>query len=344
MKRLIACLLTSFAASSAAASADQDAGFIVLQDGGSLRATVAPAHGGELSGLELEIDGRWHELIYRARDYSETSGWRGKAPLLWPAVGMTLDPDSGVRGHYVGDRFFPMPAHGFVRDRAWRLVEQGEDSGGSFARLAISSDEETRAYYPFEFELAVNYRLDEGSLQIRYEVLAGLQNPSPMPFSIGNHVTFKAPLLGRGEARSVRFRTGMPEQLIRAENRTFSGQVVPSPFLGEQPLSALPMRKAVSLGGGAGPAELLVIDPSGLVLRLRHQASRQPEKPFIQFNLWADTEEGFFSPEPWLGTQNSLNTGAGLVRLEPGESWDWSITITPDPSAMPGFRIEEQDP
>ncbi len=94
-------------------------------------------------------------------------------------------------------------------------------------------------------------------------------------------------------------------------------------------MSALPQRRAVGLGGAKGDTELTVIDPSGLSLGLRHWTDAEPEPPAIRFNLWADAEEGFFSPEPWIGTQNALNSGAGLVRLEPGTEWNWTIEIKP---------------
>jgi galactose mutarotase-like enzyme len=335
---LLLCWVSWFSACACAAQGD---GFIVLDDGQNLRAAISPAHGGELAGLEIRDGAEWHELIYRARDYSETKEWRGKAPFLWPAVGPTLEPADGSRGYRLNGRYYPMPGHGFVRDRAWRLVELGRDASGPFARLGLSSDAATQQFYPFDFELSVEYRLVDATLLIRYTVNADPVNAGPMPFSIGNHVTFKAPLLGKGKAESLRFRTDLPDQLIRTENRTFSGRVVPSPYLGEVPLSSLPQRQAVSLGGRAGPTELRLIDPSGLVLTLRHQASAEPAEPAIRFNLWTDTEEGFFSPEPWLGTQNALNNGAGLVHLAPGESWRWTIEITPsweDPSGPQGLE------
>lgn len=315
--------------------------FVELENGQGLRATISPAHGGELAGLEIEKDGVWHELIYRARDYSETGGWRGKSPFLWPAVGPTIDPAGAGRGFRADGVFYPMPPHGFARDHAWHVMERGRDEEGAYATLAFSSSAETRLHYPFDFTIHVRYRVSGETLSITYTVGAGPDNRAEMPFSIGNHVTFKAPLLGVGDAGEARFRSEFPDQLIRAEDKTFSGKVIASPYRGERSLSDLPRRSAVSLGGPPGPAELTVTDPSGLEVRIRHEASAEPEAPVIRFNLWADTEEGFFSPEPWLGTQNSLNNGAGLVRLAPGAEWRWNIEITPRWNDRPGTVKQE---
>ena len=336
---LVAAVFAAVLPSSAAASE-----FVTLDNGQDLRATISPAHGGELAGFEIKLGGEWRELIYRARDYAETAGWRGKAQTLWPAVGITLDDKGEGKGYRVDGEYYPMPAHGFARDHPWRLVAQGEDGRGAFAELALTDSERTRIHYPFDFQLRVQYLLSTDRLLISYTVQAGPDNAGPMPFSIGNHVTFKAPLLGTGEAADMRFRNDFPDYLVRAENRTFAGKVAPSSYRGEHSLSVLPKRRSVGLGGTSGAAELTVIDPSGLTLGIRHRATAEPEAPVIRFNLWADTEEGFFSPEPWLGTQNALNSGAGLVRLEPGDDWKWTIEIKPGRAETPALLQLENSP
>lgn len=311
---------------SGACSADK---MITLDGGQGLRATVSPANGGELAGLEIRHDGRWYELLYRGRDYAPGEGWRGKAPFLWPAVGPTIDPRDGRKGFRVDGTFYPMPPHGFARDRAWRVRGERRDGQEPFVVLVLSSDERTRQHYPFDFDIEVTYRVAGKRLELTYTVRADGGNSNHMPFSIGNHITFKAPMLAGAKPGAVRFYNDFPDRLLRDPDRTFSGRVVPSPYRGEHPVSALPHRAAVSLGGSEGLAELTVIDPSGLSIRLSHAADREPGAPSVRFNLWADLEEGFFSPEPWLGTQNSLNNGAGLIHLAPGESWRWRLTIEP---------------
>ena len=52
-----------------------------------MEAAVAPSKGGELTSLRVRFRHLPVELIYRARDYGSDPGFRGKAPLLWPAIG-----------------------------------------------------------------------------------------------------------------------------------------------------------------------------------------------------------------------------------------------------------------
>lgn len=343
IRLLLPCLFFSMGVS-ADFTVSRQGDFYLLDNGTNIRAAVAPDQGGELTGFEVHFDGQWQELLYRARDYSNGPGWRGKAPFLWPATGVSYMPGAG-KGHYVlnGNRF-PMPAHGFARDQSWAVVGQGEQEDLSSLTLEMVSSAETQKFYPFDFDLRVEYRLAADRLSLVYTVVAAGGNDGPMPFSIGNHVTFRAPLIAGSPAGSLRFYNDFPEQLLRDENNAFSGEIVPSPLRGWHEISELPLRYAVSLGGPLSRAELLVLDPSGLQLRMVHQASEAPSSPLILFNLWADVNEGFFSPEPWLGTQNSLNSGAGLVRLDPGQRWHWQIDIFPSRGDGPGTPLGKESP
>src|ERR1700760_2288769 len=62
---------------------------VVLQDvAGGVEAAVAPSQGGELTSFRVKFKGEWVELLYHARDYTNTKGFQGKGPVLWPAVGV----------------------------------------------------------------------------------------------------------------------------------------------------------------------------------------------------------------------------------------------------------------
>jgi galactose mutarotase-like enzyme len=262
-------------------------------------------------------------------DYSDRPGWRGKAPLLWPATGISLTGPGQDKTYKLGETNYPMPFHGFARHASWQVIKQSESAEMTSLTLRLADSEESRRYYPFAFELEVEYRLLKDRLSLLYRVTAGEGNSMAMPFSIGNHITFNAPLIEGSKASQLEFENTFPNQLITGSDKAFAGEIIASPFRGRRSLSELPNRKAVSLGGIEGAAELTIHDPSGLQLKMVHESSLEAAEPSIQFNLWADTNAGFFSPEPWVGTQNSLNTGFGLVTLQPGESWRWKIDILP---------------
>ncbi len=90
-------LLYLFAALAAFAqtryTAERRESLIVLTDHeNGVEATIAPQQGGELCGLKYKHGAEWVELLYKACDYKPSDGWRGKAPLLWPATGATMAP------------------------------------------------------------------------------------------------------------------------------------------------------------------------------------------------------------------------------------------------------------
>lgn len=299
---------------------------VVLRDGQFMDVAVAPARGGELSGLKVRVNGQWHELLYRGRDYSKQPGWRGKAPLLWPATGASVTPD-GVKNQYqLRDKVYPMPFHGFARSIPWKILKSDYSSRYASVTLGISDNDDTKKYYPFGFNLSVEYRLQPNRLSLIYRLTADQQNTWAMPFSMGNHITFNAPLIPGTAAGDLEFSSELGKRLLINDQRVFTDKTEASPYQGRYRLDQLPRRQAVSLGEGR--AELSVYDPSGLQLTVAHHSTIPATAPAVLFNLWADTVEGFFSPEPWQGTQNSLNSQYGLILLKPGQHWQWKIDLT----------------
>ncbi|MBI1352929.1 MAG: hypothetical protein GC160_01185 [Acidobacteria bacterium] len=315
---------------------DGSVDLLVLEDSAAQTiATVAPSKGGELSSLRLKIGDHWIETLYRAEDYSTQEGWTGKAPLLWPATGRNFPPgfkpetkpDGSIeRGRYDLDgKRYEMPGHGFVRDMPWK-VEQLGVRDGAYAALSLEDTEQTRALYPFGFRLDVAYTLHDGDLEIAYTVAAKPDNARPMPFSIGNHITFNTPLIPGSDLSQVRFSTPSERELVK-ENGLPTGAGTPRSHADGVPLADFEKLAAISLTGYESDPWMELSDPQGLTIRLTHHADRWPEQPFIQFNVWGDAPSGYFSPEPWVGLQQSFVLDQGMTRLQPGESWHWKIRI-----------------
>lgn len=308
-----------------------DHGLLTLSDQQKINIAISPRNGGELAGLKVPIDGQWRELIYRARNYGEHKGWRGKAQLLWPATGVSLEGEDN-RDHYrLGDQTLAMPPHGFARFSSWSVsaIKLGSDSAS--VTIGFNDSDETRALYPFGFRTDAEYRVKDGTVAITYTVEADEDNDQVMPFSIGNHMTFRLPLVADSDPAATRFTSNTDKRFVTVEvpARVFAGEVISSPFKGEHLATELPRRKAVSLGGDAAVPKFSLVDPSGYVLTISHEILEGMSADAIDFNLWADLEDGFFSPEPWVGTQNALNSGHGLIRLAPGDRWRWKILIEP---------------
>lgn len=299
-----------------------------------LQAYVAPAHGADLAGLEVRHDGRWSELLYRGMDYRPTDGWTGKAPILWPAVGRNFPhpPGAGRHGDGLGwvlhGRVYPIPIHGFARDQAWRIVRRGTCDGSAFLTLALHDDARTRAMYPFGFALTTEYRIWRNALYIRQAVRADRSNEEPMPFSIGNHITFRIPLLPGDDPRETTISTPGTEQVFTDASGRPTGRIAAVSYAMPWLLSSLQPLTPVSLGGyPAGEEWVRLEDRSGFAITISHSEDRQPSGTPVLFNLWGDVAHGYFAPEPWVGKQNSLATGDGVILLKPGDTYRWTVDV-----------------
>lgn len=329
--RLGTCWLLGLLAAGTPCRAGPEAGRFVLLSvpDGELRVYIAPEHGADLAGLEVRHDGRWSELLYRGMDYHPTAGWTGKAPILWPAVGRNFPGRQGDGlGWIFHGKLYPLPIHGFARDQVWRIVRRGRCGGSAFLLLALRDDDRTRRMYPFGFTLTTEYRIWRDALYVRQAVHARRSNSGPMPFSIGNHVTFGIPLLPGDDPLETTISTPATRQVITDATGRPTGRLVTVSYAKPRPLASLKPLTPISLSGyAAGEEWVRLQDRAGFAVTVAHSEDRRPEGTPVLFNLWGDVAHGYFAPEPWVGKQNSLATGDGILALDPGDTFRWTIEV-----------------
>jgi galactose mutarotase-like enzyme len=312
----------------------ENVALIVLRDETSrVEAAVAPTEGGELSSLRVEFKGRWVEMLYRGRSYAQAPGFRGKASVLWPALGSGIPKDAKpVNGKIESEydfngRRYPMPQHGFARTKPWRVVRSWANDTEAAVEVELVDDPSTRAQYPFGFALRITYRLSEGCVELRHTVTSSAANTAPMFFSIGNHIALAVPLLPESPAAAFKIESPARFEYLRGADGTPDGTTRERSFSPAIPLSSVKVFPAMSVGGFDGDPWFRATDASGIGVKVSHRAESQPNAPFIQFNLYGGTTEGFFCPEPFLGVQNSFNKRTGLVEIAPGKKWHWTIRV-----------------
>ncbi len=325
---------------------------VVLRDTvAGVEAAVAPSEGGELSSYRVKFDGQWIELLYRARDYSIRPGFRGKAMLLWPAVGPqyplgTIPKASCGDGTYqVAGKTYPMPCHGFARSFPWKEISRSVDSRGARVTVELRDSDGTRRFYPFAFKVDAIYEITNGQLTIHYRVTSDSSNKETMLFSMGNHIAFKIPFLEGTDPATMTFETPNTTQLLRNPSGAgLNGKQELRSFESPQHLGNFDAHVALPLAGYRGEPYVRLVDPKGLSVRITQTASTSLPEPLIRFNAYGGPKEGYLCPEPWFGIQNSLNLQQGVVKLAPGDSWEWRIhlqTAGPAPgmqSASPGVE------
>lgn len=271
-----------------------------------VKAAVNPEKGGELASLQFRHSGAWLETLYRALDYSPTDGWTGRGPWLWPATGK-------------GD---PLPFHGFARDMKWRVEKKARNG----VTLSLTDSEATRKTYPYGFKVIASYLATGKQLKIRFIVSAAAANREPMPFTAGNHITFRAPLVKGSDAAKMTLETPSRVEYLKKDGAP-TGESRPRSHTKPVPLGEFEEKSAVSLSGYSGDPYMVLRDPAGFGIRISHHASTVPAEPVVRFNMWGSAREGYFSPEPWVGLQDSPRLDKGRVKLAPAKSWTWDIVI-----------------
>lgn len=315
----------------------QEAGvtLVVLRDDAAgVEAAIAPEQGGELSSLRVLHRGEWLELLHRARDYRPAPGWRGKAPLLWPAVGRNFsrtqppDPNAEMCSYDFAGQRYDLPIHGFARLHAWQTIGKRADADGAEVEIELTDNPDTRRQYPFGFAFRIVYRLAAGRVTLTHRIAAARENDAAMFFSIGNHVTFRLPLVSGSVPGETTLQTPSRAELPKDANTLPTGESRPLDLSRPSRLAEHSFLPPLGLAGYEGDPWLRLADPTGLAIVIAHHAERLPAGPCILFNLWGSTAGGYFSPEPWVGLTDSLNRRAGLIELQPGEKWEWTIDFS----------------
>lgn len=109
--------------------------------------------------------------------------WKSCSPLLFPTVGNCRDGKYTLNG-----KIYTIPKHGFCRNADFAVSVLSEQE----ASFTLTDSPETRASYPFAFQLKLTYTLSEDGIQIHYTVT----NPDtkPMYYQLGAHPGFNCPL------------------------------------------------------------------------------------------------------------------------------------------------------
>lgn len=130
-------------------------------------------HGAELCSIIRKSDGR--EYMWQA----SPEYWKRHSPVLFPIVGSLWNKEMRQDG-----KTYTMGQHGFARDMDFELIEKSADT----LRYRLTSSEETKRLYPYDFILEIGYKLADNKVTVEWKV----KNPSEQEihFQIGAHPAF----------------------------------------------------------------------------------------------------------------------------------------------------------
>jgi galactose mutarotase-like enzyme len=277
-----------------------------------LTAMISP-FGAELQNVTT-LDGR--ELLWDG----DPAFWHGRAPILFPVIGML---EHG-RYRFEGKSYL-MPKHGFARASVFEITALSADA----ATMRLTASEATRAIYPFEFQLDIQFSLAGATLSLTATITN--LGSTTMPASFGFHPALRWPL-PFGQARAdywLRFEQAEPAPIRRINhNGLLLSKPQPSPIVGD----TLILRDELFLG------DALIFDR----LASRSVTYRAPAGPkllvefadFPTLGVWTKPGAEFICIEPWQGSSDPVGFAGdirdkpGIIEIKPGESRQFAMHIS----------------
>lgn len=240
--------------------------------------------------------------------------WGKHSPILFPIVGTLKNNTYTYNGNV-----YNLSRHGFARDMNFDLISLTENE----AVFSLKSNQETKALYPFDFELQIIYTLIDAELNIRYRILN--TGSEALFYAIGGHPAFA--LSDAFEHYSLQFVPN--ENLIsyELENDLLSDKT-----------------KKIELDKGNLPLNYWLFEKDALIfkelksnqIQLLHGVTpilNFKFNDFPNFGIWTKIGAPFICLEPWVGYSDTLNTNGnitekeGAQKLQNNTSMEYSFSV-----------------
>ncbi len=255
---------------------------ITLQDGSAV-ATIAPQRGAIACTFQVGSNRVLFMDDETLRD--PTKNVRGGVPVLFPTPGKLVDDKWSYGGHSGS-----MKQHGFARNQAWRVSEQGAAN----AILSLESSAETRAQFPWDFAFDMAFTVKGNTLRLEQKVTN--KGSGPMPFGVGFHPYFQVAEADKGASKittkATRAFDNVTKKTIELTGIDLTQKEVDLHLLDHN------------------STECSLVHPGGTVT-LRGSAE------YTHWVVWTLAGRDFVCLEPWTCPGNAINTGDRLLTLEP---------------------------
>ncbi|MBO2521272.1 MAG: hypothetical protein CW345_05655 [Firmicutes bacterium] len=314
----------------------------LIDAGTKSSATIVPTVGANCNRYVWEHQGQPLELLVSAPDYDalREGPYLYGNPILFPYPNRVRDGRFAFGGKQaalpINEPERNNAIHGLVYNRPWEVVSQGaSDEEGAWVtlRFASSAHPEVEAAFPFPFEVLFTYRLKDGALA--NEMTAKNTGSGPMPMGYGLHPWFPLPLSPKGRRSQCRVKapvTGVWELDARLLPTGEIRQPAPARDLSRDvPLADEEYDDVYTGLNQHGPSEVVYADPgTGVEIAVRSDSA------FREFVIYAPLSRDVICLEPYTCVTDAFNLAArgvdaGMIVLEPGQSWTGNIVYIPRP-------------
>ena len=281
----------------------------------------------EIADLGAELSSVYDKENQLERVWSaDPAVWNRHAPVLFPFVGKVKDKVYT----YNGKTYEMKTQHGFARDSVFTCVAKDDTS----VTYAITSTEETKKIYPFDFEFKVTHTLDAENPRLLHIIWeAANTGDGDMYFKVGGHPGFMVPVDENGEGTETYLEFPGKDALTLSLLNLECGYATPW------------NTKELELEDGFCKVypelfdiDTLVMDNNQLEVSRICRADKTPyvtmvSKGFTSFGVWTVDTKKYIWLEPWVGrTDNEdaspeLTEKDGIQKMEAGQSRRWEYTV-----------------
>ncbi|MBT9312403.1 aldose epimerase family protein [Leptothoe kymatousa] len=267
----------------------------ILADGDS-QVSVVPERGGIVTSWK--INGKEVFYLDAERFKDPSLSVRGGIPLLFPICGNLVDDAYSFKGET-----YPMKQHGFGRTLPWEVTQQSTEDGASIT-ITLKSSEETRAVYPFDFQLDYIYTLKGNTLEQRFRHTN--LSEKTMPFSTGTHPYFQV-----ADKTKLVFDIPSTDYKIKGGKEVFA-------FNGKFDFDQEEIDFAfINLEG-----QTATVKDGDSTLTISY------DENYSTLVFWTVKGKNFYCMEPWSGPRNAMNTGDFLLTAAPQQTVETVISMT----------------
>jgi len=262
------------------------------------RLEVVPERGGIITSWRVQNQ----EVLYldEERFANPQLSVRGGIPILFPICGNLPDNTYTLNG-----KQYTLKQHGFARDLPWEVTNQVTQDKDSLT-ITLSSNDQTRAVYPFDFKLAFTYQIEGNTLEIKQQYTN--LSTEPMPFSTGFHPYFLTV-----DKTQLKFEIPSQEYQDQITKETHS-------FNGDFDFN----RDEIDVAFKQLSSQSATVTDHARKLKL----TLEYDDTYSTLVFWTVKGKDYYCLEPWSAARNAINTGEHLTVLKPQASHTATIRLT----------------
>ena len=251
----------------------------------------------------------------------DTKYWKRHSPILFPFVGGVKNKEYRYNG-----KTYTMTQHGFARDSEFKCIHAGKET----SIFLLTSTEEMKEVYPFDFELFITYTLEKNVLHVKWEV----KNPSDetIYFTIGAHPAFRFAKNEEGKTDYILKFPGKDELKYCLINMK---EMAPDPDeLHEMKLN----EETYPLTEELFENDALIFDNTQIEEAWICHKDGTPyvgvkSEGFPSYGIWSVKDAPFVCLEPWMGRcdnigfDKEISEKPGINKVESGETFEKEYQI-----------------